>query len=112
MAHADELETSMLLHLRPDLVEMSRAVDEVEGVQTSAHIYWDLMEGGAATFQEFFSRNTVSGVQGQPSLATAGKGAQAFASAVEHLAGFLREFRAREIRPRRDLHDEGAYPVW
>jgi len=109
-AHADELETAALLHLRPDLVDMSKAVDEVDGVQTSEHIYWDL-SGGSVHFQEFFSRNTVSGVQGQPTLATAEKGARVLAAAADRLAAFLEEFRAREIRPRRDLHDAEKYPA-
>jgi creatinine amidohydrolase len=111
MAHACELETSMLLHLRPDLVQMDKAVDAVDEVQTSENIFWDLNGGGAVTFQEFFSRNTVSGVQGQPTLATPEKGAQAFDAAVSHLVRFLDEFRGREIRPRRDLHDAERYPT-
>ncbi len=101
----------MLLQLRPDLVHMEKAIDEVDGVQTSENIFWDLNGGGAVTFQEFFSRNTASGVQGQPTLATAAKGKLAFAAAVSHLTRFLSEFREREIRPRRDLHDESTYPV-
>ncbi|HEX5417010.1 MAG TPA: creatininase family protein [Chloroflexota bacterium] len=111
MAHACEIETSLLLRLREDLVDLSKAVDEVDGVQTSENIYWDLNAGGAVNFQEFFSRNTLSGVQGQPTLATAEKGAKTFEAAVSHLARFLDEFRAREIRPRRDLHDAEKYPT-
>ena len=83
----------MLLHLRPELVDMAKAVDEVEGVQTSERIYWDLAGSGGVTFQEFFSRNTVSGVQGQPTLGTAEKGARTFEAAVSRLASFLEEFR-------------------
>jgi creatinine amidohydrolase len=111
MAHACELETSMLLHLRNDLVDMTKAVDEVDGVQTSENIFWDLNGGSGATFQEFFSRNTLSGVQGQATLATAEKGELVFESAVNRLARFLGEFREREIRPRHDLHDAAKYPV-
>jgi len=111
MAHACELETSMVLHLRGDLVDMSKAVDEVDGVQRSEHIYWDLSGGGGVTFQEFFSRNTVSGVQGQATLGTADKGARVFEAAVSRLAAFLGEFREREIRPRRDLHASEQYPT-
>jgi creatinine amidohydrolase len=111
MGHACELETSLLLHVRPDLVDMTKAVDEVDTPQRSEHIYWDLAGGGPVAFQEHFSRNTISGVHGQARLATAEKGRRAFAAAVDHLAGFLREFRRREIRPRRDLHDAAAYPA-
>src|SRR5579859_1524589 len=111
MSHACELETSMLLKLRPDLVQMDKAVDEVDGVQRSEHIFWDLSGGGRVTYQEFFSRNTVSGVAGQPTLATAAKGEIAFNAAVSDLVRFFDEFRQREIRPRRDLHDAEKYPT-
>lgn len=111
MGHACELETSMLLYLRPDLVDMTKAVDDLDDAQRSKNIYWDLAGGSPVTFQEFFSRNVVSGVHGQATLATREKGEKTFHSAVERLTSFLDEFRSREIRPRRDLHDAQRYPT-
>jgi creatinine amidohydrolase len=110
-AHGCELETSVLLHLRGDLVDMAKAVDTIDSVPATEHIYWDLAGGSPVTFMDFFSRLTPTGVIGQPTLATAEKGERAFEAAVSRLAAFLREFREREIRPRRDLHDAERYPM-
>jgi creatinine amidohydrolase len=104
MAHGCEAETSLLLHIRPDLVEMSKAVRTMEEVQTSDHIWWDLTGGSGVFFQEFFSRNTATGVMGDPTMATVEKGRLLFEAATARLAAFLEEFRQREVRPRRDLH--------
>ena len=46
MGHACELETSLILHLRPDLVHLERAVDEMDFITTPSY-YMDWIEGGA-----------------------------------------------------------------
>ena len=46
MGHAGELETSLMLHLCPDLVHMERVVDETDFVATPSY-YMDWIEGGA-----------------------------------------------------------------
>ncbi|HEV7214868.1 MAG TPA: creatininase family protein [Chloroflexota bacterium] len=107
-SHACEAETSLLLHLRADLVDMTKAVRTMDEVQRSEHIYWDLAGGGPVSFQEFFSRNSSTGIQGDPTLATEEKGRLLAAAATKQLASFLLEFRAREIRPRRDFHAQGG----
>jgi creatinine amidohydrolase len=94
----------MLLHLRPDLVDMSKAVRTMDTVQRSANIFWDLQGGAPIFFQEWWSRNGVTGVQGDATRATAEKGRLVFEAAVGKLAAFIEEFRAREIRPREDVH--------
>ena len=104
MAHGCEAETSLLLHIAPDLVDMSKAVRTVDETQTSEHIWWDLMGSSGVLFQEFFSRNTPNGIQGDPTVATEEKGRLLFEAATQRLAAFLDEFRRREIRPRCDLH--------
>ena len=109
-SHACEAETSLLLHLRPETVDMAKAVRTMDEVQRSEHIFWDLQKGGPVSFQEFFSRNSPTGIQGDPTVATAEKGRLLAEAATSRLAAFLLEFRAREIRPRRDFHgrDGGA----
>jgi creatinine amidohydrolase len=104
-SHACEAETSLILHLQGDLVDMTKAVKAMDEVQRSEHIFWDLAKGGPVNFQEFFSRNSSTGIQGDPTLATSEKGKVLADAATGHLASFLLEFRAREIRPRRDFHD-------
>jgi creatinine amidohydrolase len=103
-SHGCEAETSLLLHITPDLVDMKQAVRTMDDVQTSEHIWWDLAGSSGVFFQEFFSRNTATGVQGDATLATEEKGRLLFAAATRRLSAFLEEFRRREIRPRRDLH--------
>jgi creatinine amidohydrolase len=103
-SHACEAETSLLLHLRPDLVDMTRAVRDMDGVQRSAHIYWDLQKGSPVHFQEFFSRNSRTGTKGDPTCATAEKGRVVVECVVANMIELVREFRAREIRPRVDHH--------
>ncbi len=104
MAHGCEMETSLMLQVAPDLVDMSKAVCTIDEIQVSEHIWWDLADASAVTFQEFFSRNTSTGVQGDATLATTDKGRLVFDTAVRNLVAILEEFRQREIRPRRDFH--------
>jgi creatinine amidohydrolase len=104
MSHGCEIETSLMLQIEPDLVDMSKAVRTIDEVQTSEHIWWDLADASTVTFQEFFSRNTSTGVQGDATLATAEKGRIVFDAAVQNLVAIIDEFRQREIRLRRDFH--------
>jgi len=60
--HAEEYETSVMLHLRPDLVHMDKAVDFVPSVPREYQNYMSLLSV------------CPDGVWGQPTLATAEKG--------------------------------------
>lgn len=102
--HGEEDETSLMLYLCPHLVDMSKAVRTVEEVQRSEHIWGAWPANTRIHFQEFFSRNTSTGIQGDPTIATAEKGEILYKAAVRRTAEFLQEFRAREIRPQRDFH--------
>lgn len=103
MAHGCELETSVLLHLRPDLVQMDKAQKDIN-FQPTEFFYWDLQRPSPIFFQEWFSRYSKTGTVGDPTKATAAKG-EAFVNAVvERLAALIQEFRLREIRPRADHH--------
>jgi len=106
-SHGCELETSLLLHLRPDLVDMSKAPRDMDDVQRSEHIYWDMVRPTPVFFQEWFSRNSRTGVQGDATLATAEKGRLVYEAAVRKVAGFIAEFSRRAIPPRRDHHQAG-----
>jgi creatinine amidohydrolase len=111
MGHACELETSMLLHLRPDLVDMDKAVDEVGSMQMSKHFVFDLTGGGPVGLIDPYSRHSTSGVMGQATLASAEKGALALDASARELALIIDEFRARPVLPRHDLHDAQRYPT-
>ena len=61
-SHADEHETSLMLHIAPELVDMARAVDD--GAEGEGRLS---RERGRGTWSQ-------SGVFGQATLATAAKG--------------------------------------
>ncbi len=103
MAHGCELETSVLLHLRGDLVRMDRAAPDFPA-QSSEFFFWDLEKPSPVFFQEFFSRYSKTGTLGDPTKATAGKGRRFVEAVVERLVALIRELRNREIEPRRDHH--------
>ena len=69
MGHACELETALILHLRPDLVQMERVVDETDFVTTPSY-YMDWVEGGALVANPPWMDDTTSGAYGAGSLAT------------------------------------------
>ena len=80
MNHACEFETSLYLALRPDLVDMSKAVHELSHRPTKN--YWtDLVAGdGPLAMMEHWSQLSESGVMGDPTKATAEKGRVALRS--------------------------------
>jgi creatinine amidohydrolase len=88
-AHACEYETSVYLHLRPDAVQMERAVHEPSVAAIGGGLV-DLFLGGpyGVALGRDFSR---SGVLGDATLATAEKGRVCFEEAVANLARLLRE---------------------
>jgi creatinine amidohydrolase len=103
MAHGCELETSVLLYLRGDLVQMQNAEPDFPP-QRSEFFYWDLQTPSPVFFQEFFSRYSRTGTLGDPTKATVEKGRRFVEGVVERLVALIREFRAREIGERVDHH--------
>jgi creatinine amidohydrolase len=106
MAHACELETSLLLYLAPHLVDMRKAKKEIS-FPKSKYIYWDLqggIVGGKVAFMDYWSRISNTGTIGDPTLASRKKGKVIFDSVVENLSAFVKEFKAREIKERVNHH--------
>lgn len=93
MSHACEMETSLLLALRPDLVQMDLAEDDMRGPWTS-FFTWDMRVGGTVYYPYDMRRDTAQGVIGAPSLATREKGERILQAAVTRVAAFLREYQA------------------
>lgn len=107
MAHACELETSMYLAIRPELVQMDKAVDEV--FRTTSDYFWgDLISSGgrrsSAGWMEWWSALTASGALGTPTLASRAKGEQMLTAAARGLADLVLEVKNWERRPRVDHH--------
>ena len=86
-------ETSMMLHLRPDLVEMDRALRNVpEHLAENDHVRF----GGTVTFGWLAHDFGPDGLIGDPTKATAERGKQSFEGAVARLVeafGEIRTFR-------------------
>jgi creatinine amidohydrolase len=101
MGHACELETSLVLFLRPDLVHIERAVDETDFISTPNY-YMDWIEGGALTANPPWEDDTRTGAYGAGSLGTAEKGKfwleTAIAEKVEHVGEIHEQYRRRRER--------------
>ena len=92
MGHACELETSMMLQLRPDRVYPERARRETDFVSTPEY-YMDWVEGGRLIANPPWTDDTVSGAYGDPTVATAEKGRRWLQAAVEEKLGSIGEVR-------------------
>ena len=103
MAHGCELETSVLLHLRRDLVQMEKAEKDIN-FQRTEFFFWDLEGGTPVFFQEWFSRYSKTGTVGDPTKASAPKGERFVNAVIDRMVALLRDFRAREIGKRVDHH--------
>lgn len=101
MGHACELETSFILHLRPELVDMNKAVDETDFITTKAY-YMDWLEGGALVANPPWEDDTRTGAYGAGSLATAEKGRIWLEAAIEekidHIHEIHQQYRRRNQR--------------
>jgi creatinine amidohydrolase len=106
IAHADEFETSLYLHLAPERVRMDRAVagHDIMGRYVSS----DSTANYPVRFSDIWGRWTSTGVHGDPTQATADKGQMIFEAAVTNLIAFVDEWRAWPIAERQDQH---AQPV-
>jgi creatinine amidohydrolase len=98
MSHGCELETSLMLHLRPELVDMAKAVCDIS--QPDSKFYWrDLLRGSRGVAMADLTRHASrTGLVGDPTVATAEKGRRFFEIIVATCVEFLTEFAAREAQ--------------
>jgi creatinine amidohydrolase len=90
--HGGELETSYVLHLRPDLVSMDRATTETDFV-TTANYAMDWVESGRLIANPPWSDDTESGLYGDGRMGTADKGRRWLEAAIEEKLETVREIR-------------------
>ena len=109
MGHAGELETSYLLHLRPDLCQMERVVDETDFVATPDY-YMDWIEGGSLVANPPWDDDTKTGAYGAGSHATAEKGRLWLEAAIEEKADHVEQIHEQHAR-REQRRNEG-YGLW
>jgi creatinine amidohydrolase len=106
MAHACELETSLYLAIKPELVQMGKAVREIPDWK-SDNVWMDWNDGPLSV-KGAWSGWTESGVMGDATVATVEKGRVWLDRAVAEIAGYIDELAEREPRPGRDHHE----PPW
>jgi len=104
MGHACELETSLVLHLRPELVHLERAVDETDFITTPSY-YMDWIEGGALVANPPWQDDTRTGAYGAGSLGTAEKGKYWLEAAIAEKAGHVAEIH-EQYRRRRERREK------
>ncbi len=108
MGHACELETSLILHLHPELVHQERAVDEMDFISTPSY-YMDWIEGGALSANPPWEDDTRTGAYGAGSLGTAEKGEYWLKVAIDEKVGHVTEiqeqYRRRLARNRHPLKE-------
>ncbi|MBV6395187.1 MAG: hypothetical protein HFACDABA_00758 [Anaerolineales bacterium] len=109
MGHAGELETSYMLHLRPDLCRMQRVVDETDFISTPDY-YMDWIEGGSLIANPPWDDDTKTGAYGAGSLATAEKGRLWLEAAIEEKAAHVAEIH--EQHRRREERRNAGWGLW
>ncbi len=90
--HANDMETSLMLHLRPDLVDMASA-----GPQPTAAYRLAAMRSGWARAPRPWQKFTVDSGAGDPRGASAEKGARFFDAVTNEMAGFLVDLAAAKM---------------
>ncbi len=103
IGHACEYETAMMLYLRPDLVQMDKAVKEM-GQLSLKYFNWDHPTPSAFAWMDWWSRFSETGIAGDPTVATREFGEFLFNATVERMIDLLREFKQIPIRERKDHH--------
>ena len=97
MGHACELETSLMLHLRPETVHLDRARRETDFVSTPEY-FMDWVEGGRLIANPPWTDDTVTGAYGDPTLATADKGRRWLKAAIEEKVESVGEVNVQQHR--------------
>jgi len=92
MGHACEYETSLIQHLRPELVKIERAETHYPD-PGSDYLTTDLIGSQSVRVYHDFGDLSPTGTLGDPSLASAEAGERFFNAAAEALAAFIGDFR-------------------
>ena len=96
MGHACEFETSMVQHIRPDLVKIEQA-ETCYPDPGSRYLTTDLLGAQAIRLYHDFGDLSPTGVLGDPALASPEAGKAFFAAVSSELAAFIADFRGWAI---------------
>jgi creatinine amidohydrolase len=109
MGHGGELETSYVLHLRPDLVHADRATAETDFISTPNYTM-DWLEAGRLIANPRWRDDTASGIYGDGQLGSADKGRRWLRAAIDEKLEILREIREQHARRQiRRAANQGNY---
>jgi len=98
--HACEWETSLLLHISPEVVDMSKAPSGDAMRCSSEFVAGDNFLGKQqVTWSTWYLQESKTGVYGDPTVATAETGRVIMDAAVKHGVEFLREYWTHGIAP-------------
>lgn len=100
--HAGDIETSLMLHFRPDLVRMQKAKNFVSNAIAMEQEFAYLRPTGPHGFGWIAQDLNADGAVGDASIATAEKGRQTAAHQVEGFIALLREMTAFSLDRLRD----------
>jgi creatinine amidohydrolase len=102
MGHACELETSLLLASRPDLVDMTQL--SADGLQpASPFLGQDMLAGGSVSVSRHFEEISQNGGVGDPRTASAEKGERFFGAIVAKLKVLVKEIESGTIEDTRPI---------
>jgi creatinine amidohydrolase len=104
IAHSDEFETSLFLHLASERVRMDEAKADTD--VTGRYLSSDSTSNYPVRFNDIWGRWTKIGVHGDPTTATAEKGKVIFEAAVSGLIDVIKEWRSWPIAERSDQHTQ------
>lgn len=96
MGHGGEFETSLMLYLRPELVNSDTVEGTIRGSAFS-HGGTDMFVGGPLSSYNDFSEYSESGAIGEPSLATAEKGEEFYDRLGDEMETILREVHENAV---------------
>jgi creatinine amidohydrolase len=103
VGHACEYETSVMLHLHSERVDMALAERDI-GQLALTYFNWDHPAPSAYSWQDWWSRFSQNGVCGDATVATPEFGQRLVDLTVERFVALAREFRTIPIRERVDHH--------
>jgi creatinine amidohydrolase len=89
ISHACEVETSMMLAIRPDLVDQAKAIEPKPVLQSE---WFNFEYGGKVGIYRRYHRLTAPGNMGAPKAATKERGEAMLKGVIQDVARFLEEF--------------------
>lgn len=96
MGHACELETSLVMAVKPDVVRTDRI--KADGRWSTSHFLGkDMLSGGSAAVSRSFSEISTEGAVGDPRTASAEKGQKFFDAIVTQLLELVHELKSGKI---------------